>query len=129
MSLPDGPRPPVLVPESAATLLQEFESRMLRDKVGDLDRPFKKIRPYADETFTRDRSAYVGLVDRIFQAGLVSVSTCKKATTTPLFVRKKHQKQRLVIDCRLANMGVQAVSGDRIGRCRQAGGEDATRIR
>ena len=78
--------------------------------------------PMWTQFLSHRRPAYVGLVKRLLKVGLVRLSTSCRCQVGIFFVKKKGDRQRLILDCRPANRlfrsppGVDLVSGDGFSR-------------
>lgn len=103
----------ISLPDSGA---QVFDAGDLIDDVGRgiLQDPYhhlfehnmsskKSVKPYMDEVLRNSPSLYHEFVGDLYDRGMLTFATFKKAGITPFFVIKKNGKLRLVLDCRATN--------------------------
>ena len=103
----------ISLPDSGA---QVFDAGDLIDDVGRgiLQDPYhhlfehsisskKSIKPYMDEVLRSSPPLYHEFVGDLYDRGMLTFGTFKKAGITPFFVIKKNGKLRLVLDCRATN--------------------------
>ena len=103
----------ISLPDSGA---QVFDAGDLIDDVGRgiLQDPYhhlfehnmsskKSVKPYMDEVLRSSPSLYHDFVGDLWDRGMLTFGTFKKAGITPFFVIKKKGKLRLVLDCRATN--------------------------
>ncbi|CAK0811819.1 unnamed protein product [Prorocentrum cordatum] len=104
-----GASPPWLtdvIDDSGRGVVDGFTTAMLRSPVemGAIMDQQAHIKPYMDVRLNRDRLLYYQFVRDLFESNLVDFGTDAFETVYPFFVRKKSGKQRLVWDCRVANI-------------------------
>jgi hypothetical protein len=99
----------VLDPQGA-DLVRNFRDSMLLD---DTERGwlFEKgggVRPYMDERMRASEEVYLRFVEDLFSRGMLRFTTTVSEVCTPFCVKKKNNRQRLVLDCRRSNMHFRA---------------------
>ncbi|CAK0790584.1 unnamed protein product, partial [Prorocentrum cordatum] len=133
LSVPDdpagSPRVVDLLPEVEQIQLKDFESHTMRSpqEADEINARCGPVRPCMDPVLRRKRPAYIGLVKRLLKLGLARLSTARRCQVDIFFVKKKGDRQRLILDRRPANRpfrsppGVDRVSSDGLSRNRREG--------
>ena len=106
VSLPDGSLNPVMLADVLAekTMGHLILSSMLADDDTVLERrEFGAAPQYTDEAMRGDPGLLRDFSLRLLECGVAGVTSVKKDTVSPFFVKKKGDKQRLVLDCRRVN--------------------------
>jgi len=96
-----------VLPDSDCECLERFGEKMLigPDEWGTITQNERDvhIKPFMDKRLAGDVGLYEQFVQRLRDCGLVRFGVRSRTMVTPFFVRKKNDRQRLVIDCRPAN--------------------------
>lgn len=91
--------------QETADLLRSFEDRMMR-RPEEVERIFQseRIGAYTDAKVRKSRDCYFELLGMLAERGLLRLTTRRRGAITPFRVQKNSGKQRLVLDCRRANV-------------------------
>ncbi|CAK0900339.1 unnamed protein product, partial [Prorocentrum cordatum] len=109
VSLPDPGRPSAdllsTLPEPDQDLLKSWDTHMLADPadVGFYRESGHQFRLYFDEIFKAQRGVYVEFLKDLSDAKMIGWTEKPLSLVTPFFVVKKHDRLRLIMDCRNTN--------------------------
>ncbi|CAK0814691.1 unnamed protein product, partial [Prorocentrum cordatum] len=122
-SCKDCPYAVDVVPAEAASMLVDFEERMVRPDIEfwELEDNSEPVTPYMDRNLSGDRQAYIKFVRRLESIGVLRWCAAVKERATVFCVKKKSGMQRLVVDARRSNRrfrdppGVELATAESLG--------------
>lgn len=106
VSLPSGLRAPVPFLEVAGSEPRSelsLSHMLADDDVVSFREKYEPACLYLDANLRRSPSEYVRFLRRLFEVGILGFSREARGEVQPFFVRKKADRQRLVLDCRRVN--------------------------
>ncbi|CAK0846282.1 unnamed protein product [Prorocentrum cordatum] len=121
VSLPDPGRPSAdllsTLPEPDQDLLKSWDTHMLADPadVGFYRESGHQFRLYFDEIFKAQRGVYVEFLRDLSDAKMIGWTEKPLSLVTPFFVVKKHDRLRLIMDCRNTNLLFRAPPAPEMG--------------
>eukprot|EP00974_Lingulodinium_polyedra_P049384 4746729-Lingulodinium_polyedra.AAC.1 len=95
-----------VLPSDAKHFLEDFESEMLRETVDYLEllEHGPVVEPYMDPVLGRNRSVYADFIRELRKRFLVQWTLEPQEFCGLFFVKKKGDKQRMIVDARRSNM-------------------------
>ena len=73
------------------------------DEFGEVVEHNKPVKPFMDAKLQQDQGCYEGFVQLLLACGMITFTARPLDLATPLFVRKKNNRLRFILDCRAVN--------------------------